>query len=567
MVGTPKKSSAKGQPWLSRKRLFQIHAWLGMSFGSLLFIICFSGALAALSHEIDWVLNPAIRSWPAANQKMTSWNSWALAVQNSKPDWRVRWISAPPNPYSAVEVIADSPHAPMRRVYINPYTSEIQGGSSYFNVQRFLRDFHRMLNISGPGLYIVTFFSFPLLFSVISGLLFYKNWRRNLFQLRLTKGAKAFWSDLHRLIGVWSFVFAVLISITGIWYMVEFTPLVKKLVPPEKSVLISQEKLQAAGHTPAMMNLDEIIRKSQEAFPDLRIRTVWFPTSANDPFRIEGQASTWLVRDRANQVWVNPHDGSIIDLQRAESLSPLRRWEDTADPLHFGDFGGIFTKIIWSIFGIALPVLVLSGAYLSMRQVKGNTPPSLKLQENWWHIHRWTVWTWIGLIIISASFYYSIPAITRYALSPVSAYSIQNDIRVGPWIVTPEISSNSLRLRMPCSGCIANFQSISLSLTHRNGKSEAATPLKPIGHYWTLNSKSFRADSVEKAEVLITDWSKSTYSGTILLNHQKIPPIKPHQPDDGPLTGNGTWFFVAPLILLMIVISLFWAARFGSWRV
>ena len=56
---------------MSRQRLpdrllFRLLGWIGLNLGLLLFFVCFSGTVATLSHEIDWLLNPAIRAAPAA---------------------------------------------------------------------------------------------------------------------------------------------------------------------------------------------------------------------------------------------------------------------------------------------------------------------------------------------------------------------------------------------------------------------------------------------------------------------------------------------------------------------
>lgn len=538
--------------WFTRKRLFQIHGWLGMTFGALLLVICFSGAAAALSHEIDWMLNPTIRSWPQGDP--LPWGVWMKSATIAQPDWKPRWIAAPLNRYFAAEIIAEAPSGQLRRIYVNPYTGTVQGTSSYFNVQRFLRDFHRLLNLPTYGLYIVSSFGFTLLFSVVSGLLFYKNWRQNLFRLRLHKGPKALWSDVHRLVGTWSFVFAAMIGVTGIWYFVEQTLTATKWTPREVAIKLTDSKLAGHGYKPRPLDVDELVQIGHRAFPDLDMRTIWFPITSNDPIRIDGQTSALLVRDRANQIFLDPYDGEVLKVQRAENLSMYQRWEDTADPLHFGDFGGLLTKIIWSALGMALPIMILTGAYLSIRHSR-----STSISSSWWRVRQWSTATWLGILVFGIALSFSISAMTRYRTPRIPDYVPQGHTSIGPWAVFVAVGKGSVRVEIPCPGCTANFSSISLS-TSDAGKSIA---MKQHGVYWVANNLTVPTGQLR---ITINDWNGATHAGSLSVPKSAFENPALHVPDEGPYTGIGTWFFLAPFLFVLIAAFVGWVARFGNWE-
>ena len=528
---------------LTRKSLFKIHGWLGMVFGSLLFVICASGAAAALSYEIDWLLNPALRVSPAGKPAL-SWGAWIEAARSAHPDWKPRWVSAPPNRYTAVEVIEDAPSGLWRRVYVNPYTGVVQGGTSYFNVQRFLRDFHRLLNVFSYGLVLVSSFGIFLVFSVVSGLLFYKNWYRNLFRLRLTKGRHAFWSDMHRLTGVWSFLFALIIGITGVWYLTEHILYANHWATAEQPVKLSPQSLVAHGNTPRPLDTDSVVLAARRAMPDLDIRKIWFPVTLTDPVRVEGQAAAWLVQERANQVVLDPYSGEVLAMERAEQAGAYKRWGDTADPLHFGDFGGIPTKILWSLFGMALPAMVLTGSYLSLRQSQRPTPKAYRLGAC------------ISALLFATSLYYSVPAATRYKTPAVPAWQSQGTIVIGSWRFAVAAANHTVRIETLCDTCVANFQSISIAAG--DGKPVA---LKAKGKYWIGEKVGTGAYSL-----IVQDWSGRRYAQPLNLDATALNASATYVPDEGAYTGVGTWFFVIPFLMLLTGVVGYWTYRFGIRR-
>ena len=85
-------------------------------------------------------------------------------------------------------------------------------------------------------------------------------------------------------------------------------------------------------------------------------------------FEVHGQDGGALVRERAARVWLDARSGALLGVQRSSDLGTYERWIDMADPIHFGNFAGLWSKVPWFVFGLALSGLCLSGAYLQAKR-------------------------------------------------------------------------------------------------------------------------------------------------------------------------------------------------------
>jgi uncharacterized iron-regulated membrane protein len=54
----------------------------------------------------------------------------------------------------------------------------------------------------------------------------------------------------------------------------------------------------------------------------------------------------------------------VIGERVAGEMSAAERWVHTADPLHFGNFGGLATKLVWVVFGLLLTGLCVTGVVI-----------------------------------------------------------------------------------------------------------------------------------------------------------------------------------------------------------
>ena len=426
--------SARPRQWLSNKKLFALHGWLGMNFGLLLFWICLSGAIASLSFEIEWLTQPSLR---IEADGPVRWQATYEALRTAFPNHQV------PGFQRGEPVVMDGmawssylirPDGDFAQVHVDPYEGSVVRVPTRLYVQDVVRQLHyTFMDSSSWGFYLVCFVAFPLLFSIVSALPFFKRWWRHLFRLRIGSGGRAFFSSLHRVTGVWSLVFGLIIGITSVWYLIEdFLP--AEVFPAYPSV--SVERLATVGPAPPALLLERYIEAAQAAFPELEPTGIYLPTGPDDAVQVRGRTGRILVRDRANAVFLDPFDASVVGIHNSSRDGALQWWMNAADSLHFGYWGRLASKILWALFGLCLPVLVLTGAYLSWRRI-GIVGPGNPLRNRasrrdlpWWR--RRPVRTWVMLALTGVIIAWVIDGYQRRAEAPEPFVEI-GTAAIGPW--------------------------------------------------------------------------------------------------------------------------------------
>jgi uncharacterized iron-regulated membrane protein len=365
----------------NRKLLFRVHAWIGLNLGLLLFVICFSGTLAVFSRELDWLVDPATRVEPpsGAAARRIGWQAMQDAVAKAYPHALTLYLHAPDGARSVARATITYGPGDYRTVLIDPHSGEIRGLRSSFTLTSFFRIFHKQLyivpaNLGVHGTLITGALAVPLLVAAATGFLSLRRWRRALLTLRRGRSPRLFWSDLHRLVGLWALLITIVLALTGFWYFVEKALHVSGgLSEDVRPTRAGESELRRGPSSFVPIDLDRVAALAQASYPALRIDQVAMPARPGDPLSFTGQAEAWLVRDRANGVQIDPYTGAIRGIQRAEQLGPFERWVETADLLHFGTLFGLPSRIIWFVAGLMLSGGILAGLYgawLRLRQHK-----------------------------------------------------------------------------------------------------------------------------------------------------------------------------------------------------
>ena len=347
---------------MTRRTWFRWHSWIGLTTGLLLFVVCWSGTIAVFSREIDLALDPGLSASPRTER--IAWAAFERTIAAARPGWWVMQMTASHGPGTTLEAWAEDERGAIWRVDGDPATGAVLGVRSLFGVQRFFRSFHMALFVEAwpiagvpIGDWIVALLSIPLLASLVTSLVFYRRFWRGFLKLERRRGAKVFWSDVHKLTGLWSLWFLLAIALTGLWYLAE-RHLPEGAQPPQVTI----------DKTADLLGVGELVARAQRAYPELRINAVILQEFELGMIEMHGQDGGALVRDRAARVWLDTRTGEVLRVQRSSDLGPYERWIEMADPVHFGNFAGLASKVPWFVFGLALSGLCLSGAYLQAKR-------------------------------------------------------------------------------------------------------------------------------------------------------------------------------------------------------
>lgn len=383
---------ASAKPVKARRLWWHVHQWAGLKLAIFSAFVFATGTLAVVSAEIDWLLHPGLRVSPVAATDFAAIARGAAAAPGVAA---IRYIEPRTASGFAARVAVDYADGTMGYLQIHPVTGAVQGRQGFIDARRVLRNLHRHLNLpTWIGVPVVASLSILILVSFATSLVIYKKWWRGFFRAVRMRDARTMWGDIHRLAGVWSLWFVLLIGLTGLWYLVEALGGEAPPPPRAKVAAIESPLTAIAARLPASL------AAARAAAPDLVVQGVRFPDEKSGAFVIEGQRSAWLVRPRANAVWTEAATAKVRVSGDARDLGLHTRISEMADPLHFGTFGGYWTKLPWFLFGAALTALSLSGVVIYGLRIAREA--RVAASGAFWHL-AWRgmgLWRWLSLAAV-----------------------------------------------------------------------------------------------------------------------------------------------------------------------
>jgi uncharacterized iron-regulated membrane protein len=176
------------------------------------------------------------------------------------------------------------------------------------------------------------------------------------FRVRFNrKTSRSFYSSLHRIIGVWSLIFNLLLVSSGLVLSSQVA----------LAALKAQATSTAIKEVAPIQSIDAVVQKVYTVNPDFEIHLIRIRPGGNAV-----QVSGRLLNDPTyygNYYSGYTFNGSTLEIEASTFMKDLPtndRLIKMSGPLHFGNYGGLWLKILYSLLGLTPAFLSISGFIL-----------------------------------------------------------------------------------------------------------------------------------------------------------------------------------------------------------
>lgn len=356
----------------SRSAWLQLHIYLALTFGILFALTGLTGSLSVYREEIDTFFNPELFIEQPQTQTLpldkilaqvrkahpNRHGSWTLEMPHSKNGVITAWFE---KPHESV----DKRYAPLM-VAVNPYTGHVINSRFWGQtLTTWLLDLHTHLQMEVNGRNVMATLAILLLISTVSGL--YLWWPSltglsKAFQIRHKNGLMLMLMDSHRLLGLFSAGFLLLLAFTG--FHLAYPQLLEDLTASEGMGHGNEGPNVSSTAVPnnKPVNIAEAVLVARGLFPSSEVRRVTTPLGEQGTYRINLRQKRELnQRHPFTTVWVDRWSGQIRSVSNPTQFSTGQTFTTWQWPLHTGEAFGEPARLIWFFVGLTPLTLWISG--------------------------------------------------------------------------------------------------------------------------------------------------------------------------------------------------------------
>ncbi|RKG31208.1 PepSY-associated TM helix domain-containing protein [Acinetobacter tianfuensis] len=380
----------------------ELHTWVGISSGILLFICFFAGGLSMFQHDLSKWAAPAQQSLNSIPH--TQYNELIQQAQAEYPETlksfqlnvESKEFHYAPMQWQAPKKVTEDEHA----IDLNQNTMlATLNNDGTLNVQQenlsklgwLIEQLHETAGIPGSlghhllGVYIMGVVAVLYFLALMTGLIILlPTLVKDYFAIRAGKNKKRFWLDAHNVVGISSLPFHIIICVTVISFAFH------DLIYDALGGLVSKDKPLFARPAAVKivepvqpLDVEKIFAKIQQQAPEYQISSISF-NHLDNPAKASARANLYspdqmLRGDRFDVMVFNPYQTQSYPTNNLNTHAAfMDQVIRSMFSLHFGNYGGDLTRWLYFIFGIGGAFLFYSGNILWIEsRIKRQKNPAL----------------------------------------------------------------------------------------------------------------------------------------------------------------------------------------------
>lgn len=374
------KNVAVTQKYPFKKLILDLHLWLGIISGIILFVVCLSGTIYVFRSEIEQFIEPD--KYEVSNPENLPAKSPEALIELAESEIAGRAASVsidsrPDRPW--VLNFKEGPEDRRGTNYlINPYTGELLGSTKGPATGFFMTMFklHRWLLLPvAIGRPVVGVATIIFVFLCITGLVLwwpkrFKQMKQGL-RIKMSSNWKRINYDLHNVLGFYSLLVLLVMALSGLcwsfeWYKDGLGNLLGakifdrggRIDPPAE--MVSGETASIADFQTAM----------NDVFPYEGITRINLP-DADSPLVSMSKHKTGFFDLHAHDAAVlNKYTLEAVQVNRFAELNFGAKIAKSIHAIHLGDIFGTFSKIIYFFACLVATTLPVTGTIIWINKLK-----------------------------------------------------------------------------------------------------------------------------------------------------------------------------------------------------
>ncbi|MFB9109451.1 PepSY-associated TM helix domain-containing protein [Flavobacterium gyeonganense] len=366
-----------------KKKIGQLHLWLGLASGLILFIVALTGSLLVFEKEIDQFINPEFYNVTTVGTHKKSIDECTAAIQKRYAIEKINRIIVYNDPTRTMIIIGKDSEGDSQIFSVDPYTGKVLGTisqeSRFFSI---VLNIHRHLLMHDIGEIITGCSCLIFVFMLISGLvLWWPKKAKNLKQ-RLTVKWKASFKrvnwDFHSTFGFYTFLFLLIIALTGLtwsfkWFENGMYFIANGTTERPSPKVENPTKIDPQSNKTAFYQT--LYRKTDSIFPYKGNIQIRMPADTINSILVLKENLEFSIPNQSSAIYFDKYTGKDIEIRPYESFSKGDKLKRLIYPIHTGSIYGYPTKIlafIVCLFAVTLPVTGLL-IWLGKKKKKGKT--------------------------------------------------------------------------------------------------------------------------------------------------------------------------------------------------